>query len=131
MRIGELAKRTGLSRDTLRFYEREGLIASAPSPETSNDYRDYPEALIGQLEMITAAREAGFSIRDLAFFTRFLTGNAEEPGDEALEVEDFLTSKKAELRHTIAQAQKLLGIIEQTQAALRRGPVEWQSGKTN
>jgi len=40
MQIGELAERSGLSRDTLRFYEKRGLIASLRRP---NGYRHYPD----------------------------------------------------------------------------------------
>jgi len=43
MRIGELAKRSEVSRDTIRFYERNGLIFSMPSDSGTNSYREYFE----------------------------------------------------------------------------------------
>ncbi|HBS03839.1 MAG TPA: MerR family transcriptional regulator, partial [Leptospiraceae bacterium] len=43
MQIGELGRQSGLSRDTLRFYEKEGLLGKVPRLE--NGYRDYPPEL--------------------------------------------------------------------------------------
>ncbi len=43
LRIGEISRRSGLPRDTIRYYEREGLISSEPSTEPSNSYRSYTE----------------------------------------------------------------------------------------
>ena len=124
MRIGELAKRTGLTRDTIRFYERHELIASKESGEASNDYRDYPEDLVERLEMIIAAREAGMSVADLKTLIQHLeTG----PSDD-FDVETFLDAKISELRRTISSARKFLRLLNQTKEALAAGPVEWRRG---
>jgi len=125
MRIGELSRRTGLSRDTIRFYERHGLIASTPSTESSNDYRDYPEELIEQLDMIMQAREAGLGIADLQTLTRFLDDPA-----SGFDAKDFLDGKIAEVEHTIRQARKLLMLLKQTRQALKAGPVEWHKDRS-
>lgn len=121
MRIGELAKRTGLTRDTIRFYERHGLIASQPSGEASNTYRDYPEELVERLDMIMQAREAGFSIADLQMLTSFL-----ERPDSGFDADEFLDDKIAEVEHTIHQARKLLALLRQTRNAIKAGPLEWR-----
>ena len=122
MRIGELVKRTGLSRDTIRFYEKHGLIASEASGEDSNDYRDYPDALVERLEMIVAARDAGMKIADLQILMKYMEG----PPEGDFDVEDFMDAKIVELKQTIRQARKFLGLLEATKAAISRGPVEWQ-----
>jgi DNA-binding transcriptional MerR regulator len=63
LRSGELAKRTGVSADTLRWYERRGLL---PRPtRTSNGYRAYPAAAVQRVEVIQAALAVGFSVADL------------------------------------------------------------------
>lgn len=122
MRIGELAKRTGLSRDTIRFYERQGLIASEPPTEASNSYRNYPEALVGHLNMVVEARAAGFSVSELSELIVLM----ENWGDADFDANNFLENKIAKLKNTITQAQKLLATLEATQAALEAGPVEWR-----
>ena len=65
MRSGALAQRTGLSRDIIRFYERERLVESESGPASTNDDRDDPEDLVDRLRMIRDARSVGFSVPDL------------------------------------------------------------------
>lgn len=72
MRIGELAKRSGITTDTLRYYEKEGLI-TAPLRSTSG-YRDYPAVTLQYLNFIRSAKTVGFSLKEcrdlLAIFVR-------------------------------------------------------------
>ncbi|MCG7518331.1 MerR family transcriptional regulator [Ruegeria sp. Ofav3-42] len=82
MRIGELANRTGLTRDAIRFYERAGLIQSLPGDEATNTYRDYPEHLVEDLVFIAQAREAGLSVSELKEMNDTLDGD-EAPALEA------------------------------------------------
>jgi len=125
MRIGELAKRTKLTRDTIRFYEKHELIASKASEEASNDYRDYPEDLVERLEMIIAARDTGMSIADL----KTLVLHMETGPSEDFDVETFMEAKILELRRTIANARKFLRLLEATKSALASGPVEWRKDR--
>ncbi|MDH5325269.1 MAG: heavy metal-responsive transcriptional regulator [Gammaproteobacteria bacterium] len=64
LRIGAVAKQTGLGIETVRFYEREGLI-SKPS-RTSSGYRQYPETVVKQLRFIQHAKNLGFSLKEIA-----------------------------------------------------------------
>jgi len=118
MRIGELARRTGFPRDTIRFYERKGLITSGASPEASNDYRDYPDELLERLDMIGRARAAGLSIADLQRLFHHLDALEEDPEG----AERFLEEKMAELRTVIRRSRRLLDMLRQTLVALRRAP---------
>ncbi|EKT4559087.1 MerR family transcriptional regulator [Pseudomonas putida] len=63
MRIGELAKITGLAPSRIRFYEASGLIQSVE--RKANGYRDYSEDAVWILEMITSAQAAGFSLDEI------------------------------------------------------------------
>lgn len=62
MRIGQLAERTGVSRDTLRFYEKRGLIRSIRRP---NGYRHFPEETQALLSFILTARTLGFTLAEI------------------------------------------------------------------
>ena len=62
--IGKVARETGVGIETLRFYEREGLIAE-PARRPSG-YRDYPPAVIRRVRFIRRAKELGFSLREVA-----------------------------------------------------------------
>jgi DNA-binding transcriptional MerR regulator len=63
MRSGELARLAGVSTDTLRHYERLGLL---PVPRRSAaNYRDYPPAAAGRVQLIRRAIKIGFSLTEL------------------------------------------------------------------
>lgn len=61
--IGELAKRAGIGVETVRFYERQGLVQEPP--RTGSGYRQYPEETVARLRFILRAKELGFSLREI------------------------------------------------------------------
>jgi MerR family copper efflux transcriptional regulator len=61
---GELAKRTGLSADTLRHYERLGVLPLIS--RTSGGYRVYPESAVERILVIQRALRLGFTLAELA-----------------------------------------------------------------
>ena len=63
MTIREVSERYGLSADTLRYYERVGLIP--PVPRTRGGVRDYDGASLGWVELIKCMRSAGAGIEAL------------------------------------------------------------------
>ncbi|MBA4709079.1 MerR family transcriptional regulator [Aquitalea magnusonii] len=63
MKIGELAKRTGMAASAIRFYESRGLLKVAS--RQSNGYRDYPEEAVTILTIISDAQQAGFSLDEI------------------------------------------------------------------
>ena len=62
MQIGELAERSGLSRDALRFYEKRGLISAHRRP---NGYRHYPDGTLFVLDYVRTAQKLGFSLSEI------------------------------------------------------------------
>ena len=60
MRIGELAKATGTKAETIRYYEREGVLPAAD--RTDSNYRDYTDGHLATLTFVRRARELGFSM---------------------------------------------------------------------
>jgi MerR family transcriptional regulator, copper efflux regulator len=63
MRIGELAARTGMSRDAIRFYEKIGLVTGE---RLGNGYRDFPAEAVPWLHYVRTARGLGFSLGEIA-----------------------------------------------------------------
>ncbi|OLS63718.1 MerR family transcriptional regulator [Pseudomonas putida] len=63
MKIGELAKRSGLSASRIRFYEASGLLNAVE--RTGNGYRSYGADAVWILELITGAQRAGFSLEEI------------------------------------------------------------------
>jgi Cu(I)-responsive transcriptional regulator len=63
MKIGEVARKTGVKAETIRFYEREGILS--PPPRTRSNYRDYGPGEAATLVFIRRARDLGFSMPDI------------------------------------------------------------------
>lgn len=63
MLIHELAKATGFSVDTIRYYERLGILG--PPVRRANGYRDYPPNAEACLRLCRRAKELGFSLREI------------------------------------------------------------------
>jgi len=61
--IGRLAKQVGLGIETVRFYERQGLIE--PPPRTDSNYRIYPEEEVARLRFIKKAKSLGFTLNEI------------------------------------------------------------------
>ena len=64
MTSGELARQAGVSADTLRHYERKGLLARPQ--RAANGYRMYPPAALQRVRVIQRALDMGFTLDDLA-----------------------------------------------------------------
>ncbi len=121
MRIGELAKRTGLSRDAIRFYERNGLIRAA-AREGTNNYKSYPEVAVMTLEVVQDAQAAGVSIADLSIILSQLSASDADGFDG----DAFLAEKIAEVESRIAASERFLETLRQTRAALAIAPFDGQ-----
>jgi len=68
MLIGELSKRSGFSHDTIRFYEKKGLIRVDRKARRENNYKEYPEAVYEQLVLIKTVKELGFTLKEVNDF---------------------------------------------------------------
>lgn len=66
MRIGELCAKTGISKDTIRYYERQGLLQAVPQPNTSNNYKVYSAVDLQRLKMIKHAKMLGFTLAEIS-----------------------------------------------------------------
>ncbi|MGV8896280.1 MAG: heavy metal-responsive transcriptional regulator [Rhodoglobus sp.] len=64
MRIGDLALAAGVNTQTIRFYERRGLLPSAA--RGANGYRQYEEAAASRLRFIRASQAAGLSLTEIS-----------------------------------------------------------------
>lgn len=64
MRIGELARASGMTAEGVRFYEREGLLPAAH--RTAANYRDFSPEAITRLLFVREARRLGFTLSEIA-----------------------------------------------------------------
>lgn len=112
MKIGELARRTGLTASRIRFYESLGLLPMVD--RMPNGYRHYPKDAQLVLELIDTAQQAGFSLDEI----RTLLPTNLEKWDHAALVTTLrrkladIAALQARLAESKAQLQALLGDIE-------------------
>ncbi len=65
MLIGELSRQTGFSRDTIRFYEKAGLIKVGRKQRLENSYKDYSEDILKRLLIIKRLKGFGFTLNEI------------------------------------------------------------------
>jgi DNA-binding transcriptional MerR regulator len=101
---GEVAERTGLTLDTLRYYEREGLIG--PIDRAPGGRRRYTEDDVAWIGLVTCLRDAGLGIADLRRFTELL--RTDGGGDRV----EFLRRRRAELLDRLQRTQAALDVLD-------------------
>ncbi len=63
LQIGKVARLADVGVETIRYYEREGLIAEPPRKESG--YRQYPEETVNRIRFIRRTKELGFSLKEI------------------------------------------------------------------
>lgn len=95
MQIGEIAAATGISRDTLRFYEKRGLLTAR---RCGNGYRDYPPEAVNWLRYIRIAQQLGFTLKEIEADLPLLAA----PESSAERLRDALRAKVEEIDRRMA-----------------------------
>lgn len=104
--IAQAAARSGLSIDTLRYYERIGLVE--PPARDSGGRRTYTDADLGWLEFLTRLRTTGMPIRMMREYAQLRhRGVGTEPRRRQI-----LVDHRAGVRERIAELQLCLGILD-------------------
>lgn len=111
MKISEVSETCNLSSDTLRYYERIGLIPSIT--RTRGGIREYNETDVKWIEFVKCMRNAGLSIEVLIEYFKLF-----QQGDETAEArKDLLIEQRGELAARIAELQKTLEYLDHKIAA--------------
>jgi len=99
--IGALGRQAGVKIETIRYYERIGLL---PVPDrTPAGYRQYGAEHLRRLSFIRNGRTLGFSIEDI----RALLGLAEQPGQRCADADRLASAHLAEVERKIAELERL------------------------
>lgn len=106
MKISEVGEKYDLSADTLRYYERVGLIP--PVNRTENGIRDYNDLDLRRVEFIKCMRSAGLPVEVLIEYVGLVA-----QGDETAEARrDILVEQRERLIDKIEELEKVLGILD-------------------
>ena len=115
--IGQLAKRADVGVETVRFYEREGLLEE-PDRRASG-YRQYDEGVVRRLEFIRRAKELGFTLKEI----KELLSLKLDPSTTCAEVKERAETKIEDIESKIRTLQRMKrALVKVTKSCSGNGP---------
>jgi Hg(II)-responsive transcriptional regulator len=117
MMTSELARRAGVNVETLRFYERKGLLPEPP--RRASGYRQYPADDVRRIRFIKRAQELGFTLGEV----RELLALRVRPGTTAADVRERAQRKLTDVRRKMAELAAIeRALVKLTESCDGRGP---------
>ena len=121
MTIKEVSETYDISADTLRYYERIGMIPEVT--RTAGGIRDYQESDLGWVELVICMRKAGLPVEALIEYVKLY-----QEGDETFEARlQLLSEEREKLEEQKAQIESILQGAEQTRTYLGKIRAEVQT----
>ena len=114
MRIGELAAATGVDVETIRYYEREGLIQ--PPTRRANGYRAYGKSHLERLAFVRHCRALDIPLAEVRRLLEFVEHPAQDCGDIDHLIDEQLTRVRARLKSMRALERQLAQLRKQCDA---------------
>ena len=102
LKIGELAALAKVSRDTLRYYEKHGLIT--PSTRNASGYRLYSDADVHRISFIISAKEVGFTLNEIHQLLKLEVTKDEK---SCQDVKQFVDDKIAVVNQRLAEIKRI------------------------
>ena len=99
--IGQVAKKLGIGIETIRFYERKGLIEEPPRKESG--YRQYDETAVAKLAFIQQAKTLGFSLNEIGD----LLSLREKPGTTSREIKHMAEARLRDIENKINMLKRM------------------------
>ena len=116
MRIGKLAKAVGVSPDTLRYYEREGLLP--PADRTASGYRDYGPEALSDMRFIKKAQALGLRLSEIREVLEISSGGL-APCEH---VRSSVSRRLVEVEQRLKELRALRSTLRETLERLDRAP---------
>ena len=104
LRTGEVARLAGVNVETLRFYEREGILAEPP--RRASGYREYPPETVDLVRFVKRAQEIGFSLREVRELLALRPVPVRAP-----KVRRLVQSKIADIEHKIRDLEAMRRVL--------------------
>lgn len=115
--IGQLARQAGVGVETIRFYERQGLLAR-PERRPSG-YRQYSADVVRRVRFIRHAKDLGFTLKEIQELLELRV----DPGSTCADVRRHARAKVADIERRIDAMKRMKGALERLARRCRgRGP---------
>lgn len=115
--IGQLAKKTKVNVETVRYYERRGLISEPPRRESG--YRQYSQDAVSRIQFIKHAKELGFSLKEISELLSLRV----DPDTDCGDVRKRAEAKIQEIEEKILALQRMKEALTKLAASCRgQGP---------
>lgn len=115
--IGKLAAATGVGIETIRFYEREGLLPKPPRRRSG--YRQYPAEAVARVQFIRRAKELGFTLKEVSELLELRVAQNKTCAD----VRGLARTKIADVEEKIQALVRIKAALEKLERACRgKGP---------
>lgn len=108
MRISEAAAASGCHLETIRYYERSGMLPKAA--RRKNGYREYTTREVDRLRFITRGRELGFSLEEIQSLLRL----ADQSAMSCAEVDHLARHHLAAIRERVRELNRMARDLERT-----------------
>ncbi len=116
--IGNLARQTGVKVETIRYYERIGLLPR-PARTASGNYRSYSHAQLNRISFVRRARDLGFTLDQI----RALLALADQRGHDCADVDAIARAHLGEVERKIADLTALRRQLRELIGSCSRGVV--------
>ena len=115
--IGKLASAAGIGVETIRFYEREGLLPKPPRKRSG--YRQYPPAAVERVLFIRRAKELGFTLKEVIELLELRVA----PDKSCADVRALAKAKVADVEEKMAELARIKAALDRLARACRgKGP---------
>lgn len=120
LRIGRVAESAGVTVETIRYYERLGLL-SKPA-RTPAGYRTYPPAVLNRLALVRNAQRFGFPLKAIAGFLHVRDAGGKPCHDVRAAAERMLEAVDRQIADLIATRRRMRATLRSWDATLARTP---------
>ena len=115
MLIGELSEKTGFTRDTIRFYEKQGLISVGRKERRENNYKEYSSDTLKRLLTIKVIKSFGFTLNETAEFLELIENNRASCDNVANKAEEKVKLIEAKIKELQSLKELLVDSVSQCQ----------------
>ncbi|MFT6716529.1 MAG: DNA-binding transcriptional MerR regulator [Saprospiraceae bacterium] len=109
MKIGILSDKTGVSKDTIRLYDKMGILGNVTQPHEYNNYREYGEENVHRILLVKQMKTIGLTLKECSSMINALVDGELSPEERVV----FIQNKVAEVQQKIKQLKQIKSFLQE------------------